>query len=124
MVVLALQQVNAGSILRTFYDEIPGTSIDDVRDAMAFDDAGGIFGDLVSTYPIFSSDLILPEYLVDGFDTIRGSGDNYVSAVRGWIQAPMDGAFIFFIASDNASELYIREGTNCQWHLCLPQLFH
>src|SRR5690606_14617200 len=35
------------------------------------------------------------------------AGDNYGQRIRGWIQAPATGSYIFWIASDDQGQLYL-----------------
>src|SRR5687768_3555078 len=50
--------------------------------------------------------------LTSGFQTEAGRGDDYGQRVRGWITAPTTGNYIFSIASDETSNLYLGVDEN------------
>ena len=79
----------AGSIDREFYDLIgPGTKFEDLINSGRLDS----IPDLVET-------------LTGGLKSGTGQGDEYGSRIRGFIQAPATGNYLFFIRSDEGSRL-------------------
>lgn len=67
---------------------------------------GSALSDLTNN-PAFPGSPSGTEVLTGFFETPRDFADDYGSRVRGWFVAPMTGAFYFFIASDDASRLFL-----------------
>ena len=79
----------AGSILREFWTNMPGGTVADMTNNPKFAEAPD------------GSDLITK------FEAPQNWGDNYGQRVRGFVLPPVTGAYTFFIASDDASELWL-----------------
>lgn len=75
----------AGSIERELWTNIPGTAVNSIP---------------VSEPPDAVS-------LLRIFETTNYSGNDYGARIRGYVCPPMDGEYVFWIASDDASELYL-----------------
>ncbi|HYG36360.1 MAG TPA: cadherin domain-containing protein, partial [Clostridia bacterium] len=50
--------------------------------------------------------------VLSGFATVRNRGDNYGSRIRAYLIPPAEGAYRFFIASDDASALFLSKDDN------------
>ncbi len=74
-----------GTILREFWDGIPGVNVSDVP---------------VSTTPKSINYLTL-------FEAPLNIGDNYATRIRGYLCPPVSGNYTFWIASDDKSELWL-----------------
>lgn len=82
-----------GVIARTFYENIPGGNVSNLTSS--------------SRFPLDpDSEQYLPSF--DG----DGHGDNFGSTVRGYLIPPTTGAYRFWIASDDASELRLGSNSN------------
>ena len=79
-----------GTILREEWDNVPGNNISDFPQ---------------QTSPTSTSQLT-------AFEGPTNIGDNYASRIRGYICAPTDGNYTFWIAGDDAAELYISTNDN------------
>lgn len=75
----------SGTITREFWSNVAGTSINTIP---------------VNTSPANTSQLTI-------FEGPSQAGDNYASRIRGYICPPLTGNYIFWIASDNNSELWL-----------------
>ncbi|HEY2952755.1 MAG TPA: immunoglobulin domain-containing protein, partial [Verrucomicrobiae bacterium] len=80
----------AGSIVRLIYDGIPGNAVSNLTAAPAFPDS-----------PTRTETLTM---LLEG---VPDDGDNYGSFISGYVEAPLTGSYIFWISSDDASELWL-----------------
>lgn len=83
-----------GSILAEIWREMPGGSPNDLKNSAAFGEA--------------PSEI----QMLKQFDLGENIGDNYGSRVRGWVVAPDSGAYTFFIASDDGSELWLSDSAD------------
>jgi PA14 domain/Chitobiase/beta-hexosaminidase C-terminal domain/Divergent InlB B-repeat domain len=70
----------------------------------------GITGDGVSSIPTGSAPTFTDT--LTSFEAPRNWANNYGTRVRGYITAPATGSYIFWIASDNASELWLSPTGN------------
>ncbi len=84
----------SGSILCEYFRGIEGTSVEDLAKNPAF--------------PNKPTDSML----LDLFEIPTDSDDKYGTAVRGYIQAPQTGNYTFWIASDDAGELWLSPTDN------------
>jgi hypothetical protein len=84
-----------GGILLEVYNGTTGTTIADLRKFKNFPD-----------HP--STSRLLPSYDKLPID----AADNYGSRIRGFLQAPESGEYTFWIASDDASELWLSTNTD------------
>ncbi len=75
----------SGTITRDFWANVTGASVSKVP---------------VNTVPTSSSQLTI-------FEGPTKAGDNYASRIRGYICPPLTGSYIFWIASDDNSELWL-----------------
>jgi autotransporter-associated beta strand protein len=81
-----------GGLYRTFFNNIGGVSVSDLTGSAAFPDSPD------------------QESFLTSFD--GGSySDNYGSTLRGYVIPPTTGAYTFYIASDDASQLILGSGT-------------
>jgi hypothetical protein len=80
----------SGMIYREIWNGIPGTS--------------------VSTVPFDTS----PDQVIEltKFETANYFGNDYGSRIRGYLCVPVNGAFTFFLASDDNSELWLSTDEN------------
>jgi hypothetical protein len=83
-------KASAGAVLRLYYDGVPGTSVADLRNAAVF-----------PNFPTFYE--VLTEFL----EGVENEGDLYGALIRGYIEAPQTGNYIFWIASDDDAELWL-----------------
>ncbi|MGI4750720.1 MAG: PA14 domain-containing protein [Janthinobacterium lividum] len=79
-----------GTILREEWRNVPGNNISDFS---------------FQTTPTSSSQL-------STFEGPTNQGDNYASRIRGYICAPQTGSYVFWIAGDDAAELYLSSDDN------------
>jgi hypothetical protein len=98
--------VKAGDFERLYYDGILGTPMLNLRNSI-----NGTPTDPNDTlYPDFPNGASMAEVVSIGIRRVELGGtspDNFASLIRAYIQAPMDGAYKFYIASDDSSEFYI-----------------
>lgn len=87
-----LQRV--GSILREYWLNIQGTAVSDLTNSTAF-----------PNNPDGSN------YLAS-FEAPINWADNYGTRIRGYITAPNSGTFVFWISSDDNSELFVSTDSN------------
>ncbi|MEI6342115.1 MAG: LamG-like jellyroll fold domain-containing protein [Verrucomicrobiota bacterium] len=94
-------RAHAGSIARLVYDGLAGTTVASLTNASIFPDQPTFREQLDDYNPTAAG------VLVRGLQGKENSGSNYGSYVRGYLEAPESGDFSFFIASDDASELWL-----------------
>ncbi|TAE90572.1 MAG: hypothetical protein EAZ81_09605, partial [Verrucomicrobia bacterium] len=83
---------NPGGLYRTFFNNISGTAVSDLTSNAAFPDRPD------------------QEIFLTSFD--GGTyGDNFGSTIRGYLIPPTTGAYTFYTASDDASQLILGSGT-------------
>lgn len=70
----------------------------------------GIPGKIVSAIPLNTSPTSTT--LLTRLETQPDAGDNYGSRIRGYVRAPMTGNYIFWIASNDNSELWLSTDEN------------
>src|SRR5258708_5874043 len=88
--LLLAQEVRAeGTILRQVWAEVGGVSVNDLT---SFED--------FPNYPTASTQLT-------SFEAPENVDDSYGSRVVGYVHAPTTGNYTFWIASDDASELWL-----------------
>jgi hypothetical protein len=87
---MAVQELNAGAILRLYYDGVPGNSVADLRSSALFPNA-----------PTFY------DVLTEALEGLENEPDDYGSWIRGYLEAPLSGDYVFWIASDDDSELWL-----------------
>src|ERR1051325_10602056 len=80
----------AGSIVRLIYDGIPGGAVIDLTSS-----------------PLFPGAPSRTETLNTLLEGVSDDGDNFGSFIRGYIEAPQTGYYLFWIASDEDSELWL-----------------
>ncbi len=85
----------AGSILREVYQAIPGTSVSDLTNSPA--------------YPASPNVTV---FVNDFFEAPTDIDDNYGQRMHGYVVPPMTGNYTFWIASDDASELWLSTDEN------------
>ena len=82
-------QAEQGKAVYEVWSNITGTAVSDLTN--------------VAQYPIFPTS----RRLVDLFEAPLDYADNYGARLSAWIVPPVSGAYKFWIASDDASELYL-----------------
>ena len=82
--------LNVGGVLKEIYTDISGTYISNLTDASKF-----------PTYP--DEYAIEPKFELDPYNI----GDSYGSRWRAYLCPPYDGAYTFYISSDDSSDLYL-----------------
>lgn len=87
--------LNVGGVLKEIYNDIGGSSVSNLTSAANF-----------PTY--FNSYAIEPKFEMDPYNV----ANNYGSRWRAYLCPPHDGAYTFWIASDDSSELRLSPGTN------------
>ena len=87
---MAVQELNAGTILRLYYDGVPGNSVADLTSSALFPNA-----------PTFY------DVLTEALEGLENEPDDYGSWIRGYLEAPQSGDYVFWIASDDDSELWL-----------------
>src|SRR5512138_880905 len=91
----------AGSVARLYYDGVGGTDVASLTNAAIFP-ASPTFREQLDDFTLDPNDAA-----VFGLQGKENSGTDYGSWVRGYLEAPTNGNFIFFIASDDSSELWL-----------------
>ena len=100
---VAVSQVNAGYVVRLFYEGINGSAVSNL-----------------TSNPIFPDSFTFQENIGNTLDTngmyvfespSYAYSDNYGSWTRGYFEAPTNGAYTFWLASDDASELWLSTDT-------------
>lgn len=90
-----------GSIARLVYDGIAGTAVSALTNAVIFPNQPTFREQLDDFTPAASG---VP---VRGLQAKDNTGSNFGAYVRGYLEAPETGDYRFFIASDDASELWL-----------------
>jgi hypothetical protein len=80
---------STGTILREYWSNIAGTNVSDL-----------------TSNPAYPSNPTGADFLTS-FDGPHGFGSNYGSRIRGTVTAPQTGAYTFWIASDDSSQLFL-----------------
>ena len=89
------QEITAGTgLLRQRYDDISGTSIDDLTGAAAYPDAPDV-----------------EEVITNGFQSPSDQGSDFGQRFSGHFVAPQTGDYTFYIASDDSSSLRLSTDT-------------
>lgn len=111
LLTLTARKVSAGSIVRLFYDGIStSSSLGSVRTEVATLTNASRFPDDPSYREQFDDFVALPgSPLRAGFQSKDNSGVDFGSWIRGYLEAPETGDYIFGIASDDNSQLYLSE---------------
>src|SRR5689334_9960591 len=81
---------HAGAALRLFYDGINGASVSNLTSAAIFPNA-----------PTDRSPVV--QYLEGSV----GAGENFGSWIRGYLEAPQTGLYIFSVASDDNAQFWL-----------------
>src|SRR5205823_1287077 len=72
------------------YDNIPGSDVRDLRGS-----------------PSFPSMPTSVEIITNSFAAKKGHGTNYGSYIRGYIEAPQTGNYIFYLAGNDTAHFYL-----------------
>lgn len=96
---LAVATLHAGSVARLVYDDITGTAVSALTNAASFPDSP-TFREQLDDFTLSPGGLP-----VFGLQSKDNFGSNFGGWVRGYLEAPADGTYHFFISSDDASEL-------------------
>jgi hypothetical protein len=91
--LVAASPMKAGVALRLFYNNIPGDPVANLTNHTNFPDRPNS-----------------AEPLTQVLERLNSISDNYGTWTRGYLEAPQTGSYIFWVASDNDSELWL--GTN------------
>ena len=110
----ALSTLNAGSVTRLFYDGISTTSSSlAVRTSVSTLTNSSIFPDSPTFREQLDDFTALAGFpLKTGLQGKDNSGTDYGSFTRGYIEVPATGAYLFNVASDDASSLYLSTDTD------------
>jgi len=81
--------ITAGTVVRTFYQNIPGTAVADLTGSPRFPEKPD------------------SEVVLASFDSGTGAGVGYGSVIRGYIIPPVTGDYTFWISADNSGELLL-----------------
>jgi|GEM_PF-3190123 len=103
---IAAGHAQAGSIARLVYDGVTGATTASLTNASIFPDQPTFREQLDDYTPTAAGTL------VRGLQNKESSGANYGAYIRGYLEAPTTGDFTFFVASDDASELWLSTDTN------------
>ena len=87
---LAVSSLRAGSLLREVFTGIDGASLEDL-----------------TSHPSYPNSPTSTEILTNLFETPTDALDNYGQRLRGTFYAPVSGNYTFWIASDDASALFL-----------------
>lgn len=93
--------IQAGSIARLYYDGVTGSTIATLTNAPIFPDFPTFREQLDDFSPTASGAFRV------GFQGKENTGNNFGSYIRGYLEAPETGDYIFFLASDDSSELWL-----------------
>ncbi|HVK59728.1 MAG TPA: LamG-like jellyroll fold domain-containing protein [Candidatus Kapabacteria bacterium] len=93
--------VQAGSIARLYYDGVTGSTVATLTNAPIFPDFPTFREQLDDFSPTASGALRV------GLQGKENTGNNFGSYIRGYLEAPETGDYIFFLASDDSSELWL-----------------
>ncbi|WP_346190072.1 cadherin domain-containing protein, partial [Rubritalea halochordaticola] len=87
--VAATSTVTQGGLRREWWNSVSGSAVSNLTSD--------------TRYPL------MPDFteFVSSFETASGSGDNYGAKFSGWIVPPTTGDYKFYMASDDASELWL-----------------
>jgi hypothetical protein len=89
-----LPVTGTGAILREWWTDIPGTAVSDLTSSV--------------NYPDNSTG----RELITKLEGPTNWADNYGTSIRGYVIPPVDGNYIFWIASDANSELWLSTNNN------------
>jgi hypothetical protein len=107
----SVSYANAGSILRVFYDNIPGTTVASLTEAT---NAAG--QKIYPNGPNKDGSLLQSELLsgvLEGTPPPTQPGpENYGSMIQGFLEIPQTGAYTFYISSADSSELWLSTDVN------------
>jgi hypothetical protein len=85
-----------GSVVRTFFSEISGGSVDDLTNSPNFPNKPD------------------SEVILSSFDGGAGHGSEYGSTIRGYLIAPATGNYTFWISANDSARLFISTDDNPQ----------
>ncbi len=105
LLLLASRPTDAGSIARLVYDNVPGATVATLTNAAIFPDQP-TFREQLDDFTSNPSGI-----LVAGLQGKDNTGSNLGAWIRGYLEAPVSGNYIFFISSDDASELWLSTDT-------------
>ena len=103
---LGIQRANAGMIIRKFYDNISGGAVADLLNATATNSAGKVYN-IYPNGPNKDGSAIRYEMLTSLFEGNSNLADNFGSVMEGFLEIPTTGAYTFYVAADDASELWL-----------------
>jgi regulation of enolase protein 1 (concanavalin A-like superfamily) len=107
----SVNYANAGSILRVFYDNIPGTTVASLTDAT---NAAGqkIYPNGPNKDGSMLQSEILSGVLEGAPPPTQPGPENYGSMFQGFLEIPQTGAYTFYISSADSSELWLSTDVN------------
>jgi hypothetical protein len=94
MVSPAFHSTETGSVLYEYWNGIPGVTVADL-----------------TSHSNFQRTPTRREFLPN-FEAPSNQGENYGARVRGYLHPPVTGDYVFWIASDDAAELWLSAGEN------------
>jgi hypothetical protein len=89
-----ISPAGSGSILYEYWEGIPGNSVADL-----------------TSHPDFQRPAARRE-LLTRFEAPSNRGENYGARIRGYLHPPVSGDYLFWIASDDAGELWLSDSEN------------
>lgn len=96
-----IPQGQAGSIARLVYDGVTGATVATLTNAAIFPNSPTFREQLDDFTPSPTGGSLF------GFQSKDNVGSNFGSYIRGYLQAPATGDYVFFISSDDASEFWL-----------------
>lgn len=112
--LLGVSSSHAGLVLRVFYDELTGGTIEDLQNAPHFP-----AGPNPTIGPLFTQLIATGHEQSPTYDVFDDAVDDFGTDVRGFIEIPEDGDYRFFIASDDPSQLLMADPSNPSDHTTL-----
>jgi hypothetical protein len=101
----AFLHVNAGQIEQLLYEYITGNPMDNLRASITENPADPA-DDLFPDFPIGA---VYSEVITQDFQNWGIIGNDYATFTRGYIIAPIEGEYQFYVAVDDQAEVYISQ---------------
>ncbi len=108
---LGAQRAHAGFAVRFFYNNIPGTAVADLVNAKATNSSGVVYN-IYPNGPNADGSPLQSETLTQYLEGSQNVAENFGSMIQGYLEAPQAGAYTFWLASDDSSELWLSTTAN------------